>query len=421
MEKMDTYQENWARLTRQRWWVLAASCLINMCIGSMYAWSVFSAPLAEKFSALGNTGVTAGSLAVVFTVGNSVGPVTLISGGMFNDKMGPKWVIFLGGLMFGGGMLLCSAAAGLPLLIVGFGLGCGLAMGLVYGCTVSNSVKFFPDHRGLIGGLTTATYGISSVIVPPAANAIIEHLGVSAAFQVLGIVFLIVICGGSFLVRRCPEGFVPAGWTPPASSGPAGGSDMDWRGMLSSRVFYVMIFMLTCGAFSGLMVISQASSIAQSMAGFSAAAAAVAVSVLALFNGGGRVVAGWLSDKLGRIPTLRGVFVLYVLGLLLFTITAPGKTLLFYGGVALVGFCFGAFMGIFPGFTADQFGAKHNSVNYGIMFIGFALAGLFGPMGMSALYGSSGSYIPAFLLGMGLSAAGLVLTFLYQRCAKAGA
>lgn len=415
---MELEQHDWQRLTRQRWWVLAASCLINMCIGSMYAWSVFSAPLAEKFNALGNTGITTGSLAVVFTVGNSVGPITLISGGMFNDKMGPKWVIFLGGLMFGGGMLLCSVATGLPLLIVGFGLGCGLAMGLVYGCTVSNSVKFFPDHRGLIGGLTTATYGISSVIVPPVANAIIENLGVSAAFQVLGLVFLAVICGGSFLVRRCPEGFVPTGWIPPVRSAAAPGVDLDWRGMLSSRVFYVMIFMLTCGAFSGLMVISQASAIAQSMAGFSAAAAAVAVSVLALFNGGGRVVAGWLSDRLGRIPTLRGVFVLYVCGLLLFTITTPGKTIIFYGGIALVGFCFGAFMGIFPGFTADQFGVKHNSVNYGIMFIGFALAGLFGPMGMSALYESSGSYVPAFLLGMVLSVAGLVLTFLYQRCAK---
>ena len=412
---MELDQKDRLQLTRQRWWVLAASCLINMCIGSMYAWSVFSAPLAEKFSTLGNLDVTAGSLAVVFTVGNSVGPITLISGGMFNDKIGPRWVIFLGGLMFGGGMLLCSVAAGLPLLIVGFGLGCGLAMGLVYGCTVSNSVKFFPDHRGLIGGLTTATYGISSVIVPPVANTIIEQLGVSAAFQVLGIVFLVVICGGSFLVRRCPEGFVPAGWTPPSSSHAAGGADMDWRGMLSSRVFYVMIFTLACGAFSGLMVISQASSIAQSMAGFSAAAAAAAVSVLALFNGGGRVMAGWLSDKLGRIPTLRGVFVLYVLGLLLFAMTAPGKTFIFYGGVALVGVCFGAFMGIFPGFTADQFGAKHNSVNYGIMFIGFALAGLFGPMGMSALYNGTGSYVPAFLLGMGLSAAGLALTFFYQR------
>jgi MFS family permease len=414
-------QQEWDKLTRQRWWVLIASCLINLCIGSLYTWSVFSAPMAEHLNALNGTALTSGSLAIVFTVANSVGPITLISGGFFNDRMGPRWVIFLGGLIFGGGMLLCGFATSVPMLIVGFGLCCGLAMGLVYGCTVSNSVKFFPDHRGLIGGLATATYGIGSVIIPPIATALISSVGVTGAFQVFGVVFLIAICGGSFLVRRCPEGFVPTGWTPPAqaaSSGSSGGVDMDWKGMLSSPVFYVMIFMLTCGAFSGLMIISQTSNIAQSMAGMTASAAAVAVSVLALFNGAGRVLAGWLSDKLGRIRTLQAVFVLYILGLALLLVTKPGAVAVFYGGVGLVGLCFGSFMGIFPGFTADQFGVKHNSVNYGIMFIGFALAGFFGPMGMNALYQMSGSYTPSFLLGMVLSVVGLALTFAYQAVSK---
>lgn len=413
-----TQKQEWEKLTRQRWLVLIASCLINLCIGSLYTWSVFSAPMAEYLNGLNGTSLTVGGLAIVFTVANSVGPVTLISGGFFNDRMGPRWVIFLGGLIFGGGMLLCGFATGVPLLILGFGLGCGLAMGLVYGCTVSNSVKFFPDHRGLIGGLATATYGISSVIIPPIATVLIERAGVTAAFRVFGVIFLAAICGGSFLVRRCPEGFVPTGWTPPAQSASTGGADLDWKGMLSSPVFYVMIFMLTCGAFSGLMIISQTSSIAQSMAGLTAAAAAAAVSVLALFNGAGRVLAGWLSDKLGRIRTLQLVFVLYILSLALLFITTPGAVVVFYCGISLVGFCFGAFMGIFPGFTADQFGVKHNSVNYGIMFIGFALAGFFGPMGMSALYQLSGSYTPSFLLGMGLSVAGLALTFAYQAVSR---
>lgn len=412
---METQQQKeWEALTRQRWLVLIASCLINLCIGSLYTWSVFSAPMAQYLNGLNGTALTAGSLAIVFTVANSVGPITLISGGFFNDRMGPRWVIFLGGLIFGGGMILCGLACGVSTLILGFGLGCGLAMGLVYGCTVSNSVKFFPDHRGLIGGLATATYGIGSVVLPPIATALIEHMGVTAAFRIFGAVFLVAICGGSFLVRRCPEGFVPTGWTPPAQSSSGGGADVDWKGMLRCSVFYVMIFMLTCGAFSGLMVISQTSSIAQSMAGLTPAAAAAAVSVLALFNGAGRVLAGWLSDKLGRIRTLQAVFVLYILGLVLLFLTTPGAAAVFYGGVGLVGFCFGAFMGIFPGFTADQFGVKHNSVNYGIMFIGFALAGFFGPMGMNALYQSSGSYTPAFLLGMGLSVVGFALTFAYQ-------
>ena len=416
---METQQQEWAALTRKRWWVLVASCLINLCIGSLYTWSVFSAPMAAYLSELTGNTLTAGDLAIVFTVANSVGPITLISGGFFNDRMGPRWVIFLGGIMFGGGMFLCGLAGSVAMLILGFGLGCGLAMGLVYGCTVSNSVKFFPDHRGLIGGLATATYGIGSVIIPPVATSLIESAGVTSAFRIFGIIFLVAICGGSFLVHRCPEGFVPSGWIPPAASISSVKSDKNWKGMLQSPEFYVMIFMLTCGAFSGLMVISQASSMAQLMAGMTPAAAAVAVSVLALFNGGGRVLAGWLSDKLGRIRTLQLVFMLYILGLVLLLITHPGSVVVFYGGMGLVGFCFGAFMGIFPGFTADQFGAKHNSVNYGIMFIGFALAGFFGPLGMNALYQSSGSYHPAFFLGIALSSVGLILTFVYKMVSRA--
>lgn len=416
---METQHREWEKLTKQRWWVLIASCLINLCIGSLYTWSVFSAPMAAYLSELTGTALTAGDLAIVFTVANSVGPITLISGGFFNDRMGPRWVIFLGGIMFGGGMFLCGLAGGVSMLILGFGLGCGLAMGLVYGCTVSNSVKFFPDRRGLIGGLATATYGIGSVIIPPIATSLIESAGVTSAFRIFGVIFLVAICGGSFLVRRCPEGFTPTGWTPPVKMASAGSYDKNWKGMLESPEFYVMIFMLTCGAFSGLMVISQASSMAQVMAGMTPAAAAVAVSVLALFNGGGRVLAGWLSDKLGRIRTLQLVFVLYILGLGLLLITRPGGVAVFYGGMGLVGFCFGAFMGIFPGFTADQFGAKHNSVNYGIMFIGFALAGFFGPLGMNALYQSSGSYHRAFYLGVTLSTLGLILTFVYKMVNRA--
>lgn len=408
--------QEWSKLTRQRWFVLVASCLINLCIGSMYTWSVFSGPMAEYLNSINGTALTAASLAIAFTVGNSVGPITMISGGFFNDRMGPRWVIFVGGLMYGGGMLLCSFATSPAMLIVGFGLGCGLAMGLVYGCTVSNSVKFFPDKRGLIGGIATATYGIGSVIIPPIATAIISSMGVCAAFRTFGIIFIVCICGGSFLVKRCPEGFVPDGWNPPAAQqGGSGAVDKDWRGMLASPIFYVMIFMLTCGAFSGLMVTSQTSSIAQNLGGLAPAAAATAVSALALFNGGGRVLAGWLSDKLGRVRTLQLAFLVDIFGLAMFAITRPGSVVTLYLGVAGVGFCFGSLMGVYPGFTGDQFGTRNNSVNYGIMFIGFAFAGLLGPMGMSAIYQGTGSYIPAFIVGICLACLGLVLTLVYGK------
>lgn len=408
-------------LKKKRWLILTASCLINLCIGSLYAWSVFAAPMAERLSTLlglsGGGALTAGDLAMVFTVANAVGPVTLISGGAINDRLGPKWVIFAGGVLFGAGMILSGLARSVAMLTLGYGLLCGLAMGLAYGCTVSNAVKFFPDRRGLIGGIAVASYGLSSVLIPPVANAIIGAAGVDKAFLILGGAFLAIICPCSFLVEKCPDHYVPEGWTPPPAIG-GGARDKDWRGMLADPIFYVMLFMLCCGAFFGLMTISQASPVARQMVGMSTASATAAVSVLALFNAAGRVVCGYVSDRLGRMNTLTGIFLLSACGLGALYFTSEGAVAQFYLGMGIVGFCFGSFMGIFPGFTADVFGVKNNSVNYGIMFIGFALAGIFGPMLMSQIYLTSGSYQPAFLTALLLVAAGLLLSLLYRALVK---
>lgn len=404
-------------LDKKRWLVLAASCMINLCIGSLYAWSVFSAPLAERLNSLpGSSGtLTAASLAIVFTVANAVGPVTMISGGFINDKLGPKWVVFAGGLLFGLGLLACGFAGSVGFLVGSYGLGCGLGMGLVYGCTINNSVKFFPDKRGLIGGIATATYGLSSVLVPPIANSIIESWGVSRTFQILGAVFLVVICGGAFFIEKCPEGYAPEGWQPAqAPAGRKGAGDKDWRGMVTDPSFYLMLLMLMCGAFSGLMITSQASSMAQQMAGMSPALAAGAVSILALFNAAGRVAAGYLSDRFGRIRVLIAAFVLEIAGLCSLLLVGPGQTGLFLAAVSIMGICFGALMGIYPGFTADQFGTKNNSVNYGIMFIGFALAGVLGPTVAGNIISVYGSYERAFYIAGGLAAAGILLAVAFQ-------
>ncbi|MEA4932228.1 MAG: OFA family MFS transporter [Lawsonibacter sp.] len=411
---MGKQRTQWAQLTRQRWLILIVNCLINMCIGAIYTWSVFSPALADHLNKLNGSTLNAGSLSLAFTVCNLVGPITMISGGFINDRVGPRGVVFLGGLMFGGGLLICSIATSVSMVMLGFGLVCGLAMGLVYSCTVNNSVKFFPDHRGFIGGLVTATYGISSVLIPPIATRLIENDGVDSTLRFFGLIFLTIICGGSFCVRRCPPGFVPDGWDPSVQNKEAPKmADQEWNEMLCNPIFYVMLFMLTCGAFSGLMVISQASSIAQFMVGMTPGTAAVIVSALALFNGSGRVLSGWVSDRLGCIRTLQAIFLFSILGLALLLVAHSGTTGVFLTGIAFIGFCFGSFMGIFPGFTAEQFGSRNNSVNYGIMFIGFALAGFFGPMSMSFLCQHNGNYLTSFRLGIVLCVIGFMLTFVY--------
>ncbi|MBQ4643736.1 MAG: OFA family MFS transporter, partial [Oscillospiraceae bacterium] len=386
-------------LTKKRWIILAASCLINLCIGSLYAWSVFATPMAAYLSSV--TGSEVAGLAIIFTIANAVGPITMISGGFINDKIGPKWVIFIGGILFGLGMIASGFAKSVGTLLLTYGLGVGLGVGMVYGCTVSNSVKFFPDKRGLVGGIATASYGISSVIIPIVANALIDNFDVTMAFRILGAAMLVIICVSAFFIQTCPKDFKPEGWNPPApKAGAKAPVDKNWKAMLKDPIFYVMILMLCCGAFSGLMVTSQASPVAQNMIGMTAAEAAVAVSVLAMFNTLGRILAGFISDKIGSVNTILGVFLVSVLGLGLLFISGEGSVATFYIGVCIVGLCFGSIMGIYPGFTASQFGGRNNSVNYGIMFIGFAAAGYFGPTIMSKIYASAGAYQTAFLAAM---------------------
>lgn len=262
---------------KKRWLVLSACCIINLCLGSIYAWSVFASGLTGYFN--GNLGmnVTPGDLAIVYTILNAVGPVTMITGGFFNDHLGPKMVIIIGGTMFGLGMIISGFATSIPFLIVSYGLVSGLGLGMAYGATISTCVKYFPDKRGLIGGLTTAAYGFSSVILPPVIQAIVQKADVMAAFKGIGAAFLVIVVICALFVSKCPDGYVPEGYTPKAAVRTSD-NDKNWKEMLKAPVFYIMILLLMCGAFSGMMVISQASPIGQEMIGMKAAQASAAVS-----------------------------------------------------------------------------------------------------------------------------------------------
>ncbi len=402
-------------MNKKRWIILGACCLINLCLGSIYAWSVFAASLSDYLTNLTGSQVTTADLAIVYTIANSVGPITMISGGWFNDKFGPKKVLLVGTIMYSTGMILSGFMTSIPMLILTFGIYGGLGLGMAYGCTISTAVKFFPDKRGLIGGITTAVYGLSSVIISPIVTLVVEKSDATFAFKGIGVVFLVVMVLCSLMVEGCPADFVPKGYTPEANvAAGVTSNDKNWKQMLQTPVFYVMIVLLTCGAFSGMMIISQAAGVARDMVHMTPMAASTAVSILALFNASGRIVAGSLSDKIGRINTLMVAVALSILGVAVLYNTSAGANVQFCVGVSIVGICFGAFMGVFPGFTADQFGAKNNSVNYGIMFIGFAAAGFFGPTVMKSVFVADGAYYRAFLIAGCLGVAGLVLCLLYK-------
>lgn len=398
---------NTDQFTRKRWLVLILYGIINLCVGSYYAWSVFAGPLPARLDA--------NNISLAYSVATIIAPIPIIIGGVLTRKFGTRKLLFASGVIFGLGMFLSGCAVNAIWLILSYGLGVGMGQGLAYDCTVSGSVEMFPDKRGLAGGVAAATYGCSSVIIPPIANRLIEAFGVMTTLKILAIVFLILICLCALFVVECPAGFVPKGWTPPTGTAAINGHNYNWKQMLSTPIFYAMLLLLMCGAISGVMTISQASSLAQNLVGMSAASAAVIVSVLSAFNAAGRIVSGALSDKIGRINTLTIMLCVSALGIILLAISTPGNKVKFVIGIAAIGMGFGSFLGVYPGFTADQFGQKHQSINYGLMFTGLALAALIGPSMAETAYTNSGSYHTAFLIAGILCVAGLMLTVLYRK------
>lgn len=409
-------------LTKKRWTILFAACVINVMIGTGYAWSMFASPLAEHFAGLGFTEPMA-TLTWAFTLANSLGPIPMIVGGYINDNIGPKWSIFIGGIFFGGGVFVAGCASSPMMVVIGYGVLMGLGMGLVYGCTIGNSIKFFPDKAGLVGGLTTATYGLGSVILPLIIKSIVNADTVLNTFKVLGVVYLVVICVGAFLIKKAPVGFIPEGWNPPApKAGAKAPESKNWKQMLADPIFWVMMVMMMCGATFGLMLISNCRGVVTAvvLGGASDAAAvsaaATTVTLLALFNALGRVACGTISDKIGRVNTLVIMLVLGVIGMFILSVTGEGQLGMFRVGAALVGMAFGSFMGVYPGFCAEQFGPKNNGVNYGIMFIGFALAGIVGP---KVLQSFEAPYTQAYYVAIVLGVIGIVMSFVYRAMSKA--
>lgn len=412
-------------ITRRRWLLLTIASIVNIFIGSVYAWSVFAAPLAEHLSSTTGSVLTAGDLAIAFSVANGIGPLPMILGGWVTDRFGPRFVMIVGGVLAGAGYVLAGFATSLTGLVLGYGVLFGLGLGLVYGCTVNNTLKFFPDHRGLAGGITTTCYGISSVIIAPLAATMIHSVGVTSTMVAVGVATGVVAVLGGLFSAKCPENFCPMSSTISMeshekqrehvvrASSVLSQKEQDWRGMLSSARFWPMMGLLLCGAIAGMMILSHAHSIGVAVVGLSPAAAASAVALLAFSNMGGRLVAGFASDHLGRTTTLAIALGFSIVGLLTLSMSA-GSVTVFSIGLIATGLSFGAFMGVFPGFTAEEFGSRHNAVNYALMFLGFALAGVVGPALMNAVMQGSG-FSNACLTGAAVAACGFLCIALFKK------
>ena len=398
-------------IKKRRWFYLVLFCLINLFAGSYYAWSVLAPAIAQRLTLLSGTVVTASDLALVFSLASAVNPFAMIAGGWFNDRYGPRFVIVTGGLMIGTGLIAAAFVTSVAALTVVYGVIFGLGVGLTYVSTISNAIKFFPDHRGLAGGLATMAYGLSSMIVPPVAGWLIADAGISVCLQALGGAGAAVLVFAGLLTRKPSEHLTEElGLTAISSSGTTT-VNLNWKQMLSTRIFWPMLLFFITGSTGAMMLFSCVASIAQNAIGLSAAAAAGCVSVLALSNTVGRFAAGTVSDLIGRIPALFLSLSLAAAGFIVLLFTHTGNEVSFFAGISLVGLCYGGYVGIYPGFTVDQFGSKYNSVNYGIMAAGFSAGGIIGPM-LVKWTGAGNDYSACYTAALSVIAAGFVFGLL---------
>lgn len=394
-------------LLRRRWRLLALFCLINFTTGALYVWSVFAGPLAAHLSLASGEAVTPASLGPVFGLATGITPFLMLGGGFFNDRIGPKGGILSGGVSIAAGYLLASTAESSGLLYLAYGVLVGAGTGLVNGCTISSAVKFFPDRRGLAGGTVTAFLGIGAASLPFAAAGLIGALGVTTSLAVFGVASGVVIVGAALLTERCPEGFSEAFERAGAARRTAARSFTPIE-MARTPLFWPLFALFTCSATMGLMLLSNISSIAQTQIGAGPALAALSVSVISAANTCGRFLSGALSDRFGRIQTLIATLVLAMGGFGLLMISGRGDAALFLTGVVGIGVCFGAFIGIYPSLVADEYGPRHNSVNFSLMMFGYSVGGLVGPLLIGwASRGAAGDFSRAYLVSIFAALAGV--------------
>ena len=374
-----------------RWWRVVGGMSMNLALGSLYAWSVFVAPLEKEF------GWKRADTSQVFTWAVVVFAISFIFAGRLQDKLGPFWISITGGLLVSLGFFLCAFTSSLTYLIVCFGLLGGIGNGFGYATPIPVMAKWFPDKRGLAVGLAVAGYGGGSAIFGPLANLkLIPAYGWRTTFEILGAIFFIMTMFGAFLLKNPPVGYKPAGWSPaPASKVAATTYEFKPGEVVATPTFYFMWIAYALGTSAGLMVISQLVPFAKSQGVSSAALATMGLVVGALANASGRILSGWLSDALGRLNVLRLMIAISAVAMpILFHVGA--NVALLYFMVFVVYWCYGTQLSVNASTTSDFWGTKNAGINYGLLFTAWGVAGIVGPRIGGVLFDKYKNYQYAF-------------------------
>ena len=357
-----------------RWGLAIAAFLMQLALGSVYAWSVFLKPVIAVYH------VSRLQANLTFSIVLLALGVTAGFGGYLNNRFGPRVIATAGGILYGLGVLLAAfAAPNIFILYLTFGIIGGIGIGLGYIVALAMLIKWFPDRRGFITGLAVAGFGAGALITSPIAATLITSVGLGMTFLYLGIAYLVVIVIVAQFFRSAPEGYAPAGWTPTARQ-QTDRSRREYTLPEALRLprWYVLWLILALNVTAGAALISVASPLAQKFTGVGAVTAALLVSVIGIFNGAGRLFWGWLSDGIGRPFAFLSIFLIQAIVFAILPSITTFAVLLI--PVAIIALCYGGGFGTMPAFAADFFGPKNAGTIYGAMLTAWSAGGIVGPI-----------------------------------------
>ncbi|WP_163192731.1 L-lactate MFS transporter [Clostridium thermarum] len=381
----------------RKWLVVFGAVLIQLCIGAVYTWSLFNEPLVSKF------GWKRSGVVFTFSITIAVFSFFTIVGGRLLSKLKVRWVASLGAVFLGIGLMLSSTASSLTELYLYYGLIAGIGIGISYVCPLSTCIKWFPDKKGFITGIIVGAFGLGSLIFKSVAQYFITTRGVSEAFFFLGIIYMVLCLFGSQFLQ------VPDGSTLQTTSTSGKVIEFNTRELLHHPTFYLLWIIFLFGCVSGLKIIGLAKDIGIELVKLTPETAANTVSVIAIFNACGRLFWGALSDRIGRIRTVRYMFVITAIAMIIKTIVTLNFTV-FFITTAMIALCFGGFLAVFPTITADFFGMKNLAVNYGLMFQANGMAAIIGPIVAASI-----SFKASFILAAFLSILALIITLFIKK------
>lgn len=378
--------------TSNRWLIVIGTIIVQMGLGTIYTWSLFNQPLVDHF------GWQLNSVAITFSITSFSLAFSTLFAGKLQDRWGIRRLIATAGIVLGAGLIISSQISVLWMLYITAGVVVGFADGTAYITSLSNLIKWFPEKKGLISGISVGAYGTGSLLFKYINGSLIQNVGVSNTFLYWGIIVMTMIIVGSFLIREAEVS------SQSQSVKGVQAKDYTVKEMLKTKEAYLLFIMFFTACMSGLYLIGIVKDIGVSLAGLDVATAANAVALVAIFNTIGRIILGALSDKVGRLKVVAGAFLVTAAAVSVLSFLNLNYGL-FFACVAGIAFCFGGNITIFPAIVADFFGLKNQSKNYGVIYQGFGIGALSGSFIATAL----GGFAPTFTFIAVLSIVSVVI------------